>query len=293
MKPPRFDYEAPTDLQQALQRLAQLGEDARPLAGGQSLVPAMNLRLANPGRLIDLGRIAQLRGIRSLPDGRIVAGAMSRHADFERSELLRARLPLVPTVMARVAHPPIRNRGTIGGSLAHADPAAEWPALCLLLDATIVVASATGERRIRAGDFSLGVYTTALKPGELVREVEFPAWPVHRRWGFEEVSRRVGDFAITGAMCTLDLDAQQRCTAVRCVVFAATAKPVVLEAAAHLVGRSVTDTAIAEVARAARAAIHPLGDHHASPEYRLELAEELTARVLRQAARTPHTELQT
>lgn len=282
MKPPRFDYEAPVDLQRALQRLADLGDEARPLAGGQSLVPAMNLRLASPGRLVDLRRIESLRGIRALPDGGVAAGAMTRHADFERSELLRERMPLVPAVMARVAHPQIRNRGTIGGSLAHADPAAEWPALCMVLDATLVAAHAGGERRIRAQDFPQGVYTTALEPGELIREVQFPAWPAGRRWGFEEVSRRLGDFAITGAMAVLDFDAQQRCTAARLVVFAAAEKPVLVDAAA-LVGRPVTEDAIAQVARAAREAISPLSDHHASGDYRLELAEVLAARVLKQA----------
>lgn len=287
MKPPRFDYEAPVTLQEALQRLAQCGEDARALAGGQSLVPAMNLRLASPGRLIDLNRITALRGIEALPDGRVVAGAMTRHADFERSALLRERMPLIPAVMARVAHPQVRNRGTIGGSLAHADPAAEWPALCMVLGATIVVANQEGERRIRAEDFSQGVYSTALATAELITRIEFPAWPAGRRWGFEEISRRQGDFAITGAMCWLDLDAQQRCTAARVVVFAAADQPVLLNAAQALIGQALTPHTLAPVAAAAAQAISPMSDPHASADYRRQLTQVLTARVLNQAAGQP------
>lgn len=284
MKPPRFQYEAPSTLDEALRRLADLGDSAKVIAGGQSLVPAMNMRLATPEVLIDLGRIESLRGIRELPDGGIQAGAMTPHAAFERSELLQRRMPLIPEVMRFVAHAQIRNRGTIGGSLAHADPAAEWQAVCIALNATVVIASPQGRRRVKAVDFTQDVYTTDLQPGELIEAVEFPAWPSQRRWGFEEVSRRRGDFAITGALCTLDLDAGSRCTQARCVVFAATSRPLVIEAAPGLlVGRVVTDAAIEAVADAARAAVDPMSDHHASGEYRLELVQTLMARVLRQA----------
>lgn len=284
MKPPRFQYEAPSTLDEALSRMAELGDAAKVIAGGQSLMPAMNMRLATPEVLIDLRRIETLRGIRELPNGAIQAGALTPHAAFERSELLQRRMPLIPEVMRFVAHPQIRNRGTIGGSLAHADPAAEWQAVCIALEATIVVASAQGRRRVKAVDFTQDVYTTDLQPGELIEAVEFPAWPSQRRWGFEEVSRRLGDFAITGAICTLDLDAGSRCTEARCVVFAATSRPLVVEAArALLVGRVVTDNAIEAVAQSARDAVEPMSDHHASAEYRLELVETLVARVLRQA----------
>lgn len=284
MKPPRFHYEAPSTLDEALRRLAKLGDSAKVIAGGQSLMPAMNMRLATPEVLIDLRRLDALRGIRELPHGAIHAGALTPHATFERSELLQRRMPLIPAVMRFVAHPQIRNRGTIGGSLAHADPAAEWQAVCIALEATIVVASAQGERRVKAVDFTQDVYTTDLQPGELIVAVEFPAWPPERRWGFEEVSRRMGDFAMTGAICTLDLDAGGRCTQARCVVFAATARPKVIDAAPGLlVGRVVTDNAIQAVAEAARDAVDPMSDHHASAEYRKELVHTLMARVLRRA----------
>jgi CO/xanthine dehydrogenase FAD-binding subunit len=284
MKPPRFQYEAPSTLDEALRRMADLGDSAKVIAGGQSLVPAMNMRLATPEVLIDLRRIESLRGIHEMPDGGIEAGAMTPHAAFERSDVLKRRMPLIPEVMRFVAHAQIRTRGTIGGSLAHADPAAEWQAVCIALDATVVVASTQGRRRVKAVDFTQDVYTTDLRPGELIEAVEFPGWPSQRRWGFEEVSRRLGDFAITGALCTLDLDAGSRCTQARCVVFAATSRPQVIEAApALLVGRVVTDADIEAVAAAARAAVEPMSDHHASAEYRQELVQTLVARVLRQA----------
>ena len=284
MKPPRFQYEAPSTLDEALRRMAELGDSAKVIAGGQSLMPAMNMRLATPEVLIDLRRLDALRGIRELPNGAIHAGALTPHATFERSELLQRRMPLIPAVMRFVAHPQIRNRGTLGGSLAHADPAAEWQAVCIALEATIVVASAQGERRVKAVDFTQDVYTTDLQPGELIVAVEFPAWPSERRWGFEEVSRRMGDFAMTGAICTLNLDAGGRCTQARCVVFAATARPMVIDAAPGLlIGRVVTDIAIDAVADAARDAVEPMSDHHASAEYRKELVHTLVGRVLRQA----------
>ena len=284
MKPPRFQYEAPSTLDEALRRLAAWGDSAKVIAGGQSLMPAMNMRLATPEVLVDLRRLDALRGIRELPSGATEIGALTTHASCERSELLQRRLPLIPAVMRFVAHPQIRNRGTIGGSLAHADPAAEWQAVCIALDATIVVASADGQRRVKAVDFTQDVYTTDLQPGELITAVEFPAWPAQRRWGFEEVSRRMGDFAITGAIGTLDLDAGSRCTQARCVVFAAASRPLVIESAASLlIGRVIDDAAIEAAAQAARAAIEPMSDHHASAEYRQELVQTLVARVLRQA----------
>ncbi|WP_151447085.1 FAD binding domain-containing protein [Lacisediminimonas profundi] len=284
MKPPRFQYEAPTSLEQALSRLAELGPDARLLAGGQSLVPAMNLRLANPAHVIDLRLLTDLQEIEQLADGTIRAGAMTRHVDFERSELLAECMPLVPAVMRKVAHPQIRHRGTIGGSLAHADPAAEWPALAMALDASIVLQSTQGQRRLKAEDFFRQVYSTALQPDEMIVAVEFPAWPPGRGWGFEEVSRRTGDFAMAGVICTLDLDQQRRCIGAQCIIFAASDKPFMLDAASDLLaGQQPGEDLIAQVARAARAAVSPLGDHHASSEYRLELVEVLTARALKQA----------
>jgi carbon-monoxide dehydrogenase medium subunit len=283
MKPPRFTYEAPTRLQDALQHLAQFGDGARALAGGQSLVPAMNLRLANPGHLIDLNRIPELRGIQALPDGRIQVGAMTRHAELGRSELLRERIPLIPAAMGYVAHEAIRQRGTIGGSLAHADPAAEWSGLCWLLDATIELSSAEGTRSVPAVQFTKGVYSTALQPGELITAIVFPAWPRKRLWAFDEVARRRGDFAIAGAICMLELNSARLCQSARCVVFAAGETPCLLDTKT-LMGRALTVQSAEQFAREATCALSLLHDQHASADLRRELAQTLTARVLQRAA---------
>ena len=177
MKPARFKYRRIHDLGEALRLLEDGGADARALAGGQSLVPAMNLRLARPTLLVDLNRIPGLRGLRATEDGTVIAGALTRHSDFEFSDLVAQRLPILRAAMAGVAHPAIRNRGTIGGSLAHADPAGDWPALCVACDAQLVLNSRRGERIVPATEFSRGFFSTALSDAELITEIRFPAWP--------------------------------------------------------------------------------------------------------------------
>jgi carbon-monoxide dehydrogenase medium subunit len=285
LKPPAFDYAAPSTLGEALALLDADLEGAKVLAGGQSLVPVLNLRLANPSVLIDLNRIAGLSGISRADDGAIVAGAMTRHRAFELSMMVRETHPLLSYAMSYVAHAPIRNRGTIGGSLCHADPAAEWPALCLACEAEMTAVRTTGSRVVSAADFSLGVYTTALAPSEILASVRFPSWPAGRRWGFQELSRRRGDFAIVGVICLLDLDAQEHCTRARIVVFGANDRPVaVSEAARILVGGRLEQQHILSAASAARARVETRSDPHASAEYRSELVEVLTRRALLQAA---------
>lgn len=285
MKPPAFDYAAPATLAQALALLGENVDDAKLLAGGQSLVPVLNLRLASPSLLIDLNRTAGLSGLSRAEDGALVAGAMTRHRDFEVSRLVRETHPLLGHAMAYVAHAQIRNRGTVGGSLCHADPAAEWPALCLTCEAEMTLATAAGTRVVRSADFSQGVYTTALAANEILTSVRFPAWPPGRRWGFQELSRRRGDFAIVGAIALLDLDAQELCTRARVVVFGASDAPVVVaDAAACLVGRPIEASVIRAAACAAQAQVQTRSDHHASADYRSELVEVLTRRTLSQAA---------
>lgn len=284
MKPARFEYAAPRDIAHALALLASGGADARFIAGGQSLVPAMAFRLARPSLLVDLGRVASLRGIRAEGDGAVNFGAMTRHADVERSELVRERLPLLHAAMPRIAHPAIRSRGTIGGSLAHADPAGDWPALCLACDAALTLASARGERVLSADDFLKGVYDTALAPGELLASIRFPAWPSGRRWGLEKMTRRHGDFALVGVACTVDRAADSRVTTARIVVYGATDRAVhAARAAAQLVGRKPAEADIDAAARTAAAEIAPRGDLHAPAEYRRELIDTLVRRALRQA----------
>jgi carbon-monoxide dehydrogenase medium subunit len=284
MKSARFRYASPREVDEALALLQAGGPDARLLAGGQSLVPAMNLRLARPTLLVDLGRIAALRGIRRLDDGAIVAGAMSRHRDFERSPLVREALPLLHAAMPTIAHLPIRSRGTIGGSLAHADPAGDWPALCLACDAQMTLRSARGSREVKAEDFSLGFFTTAIAEGEILTETRFPAWPPGRRWGLQKMSRRRGDFAIVGVACVVDLDARGRCIRARIAVFGAAERPLLAEfAAAELSGRVPSSTTLRKAARAAASEISTRSDLHASAVYRSELVEVLTRRAFVQA----------
>jgi CO/xanthine dehydrogenase FAD-binding subunit len=288
MKPPVFDYVAPTSIEQALRLLELHGEGARLLAGGQSLMAALNFRLAAPSVLIDLNGIDALAGVRLEADGRLVAGAMTRHRFFETSALIRERLPLVQRAMASVAHLAVRNRGTLGGSLCYSDPSAEWPALCLACDAQMVMQGTGGVRRLAARDFLLNLFTTALAPGEILTEVVFPAWPGRRRWGFQEVSRRKGDFAIVGVACVLDIDAEGLCEDARIVVFGATDSPALLpSAAAELTGRRPGDAELHRAARCAREAIECRSDPHASADYRSELVQGLATRALQQALNEP------
>jgi CO/xanthine dehydrogenase FAD-binding subunit len=284
LKPPAFEYAAATSVDEAVALLQAHGEDARLLAGGQSLMPALNFRLASPTVLIDLNTVASLAGASTDAEGRLIAGAMTRHRFFETSELIARRWPLLHHAMASVAHVAIRNRGTLGGSLCHADPSAEWPALCLACDAQMVIRSRDGRRTVGAAEFSHGLFSTALVPGELLEQVVFPAWPSTRRWGFQEIARRRGDFAIAGIACLLDIEAEGVCSSARIVVFAVADRPMLLVDAAALLVGCVPDTqAIRTAAEQARSAVVCRSDHHASAEYRSELIQALTARALTQA----------
>ena len=271
MKPAAFEYRAPGTLQEALSVLAANADSAKLLAGGQSLVPVLNFRLATPALLIDLNRLGSLSGIRQDDDGSLVVGAMTRHRALEKSELVRRANPLLHAAMPYIAHAQIRNRGTLGGSLSHADPAAELPAVCIVCDARLSIASRAGERTLAAADFFQGFFTTALKPDEILTSIRFPAWPPGRRFGFLEFSRRHGDFAIAGVALTVDVGEGARIT-----VFGAEDVP-------KLITASVDRKTIAETARLVAARTAPRADHHASAEYRNELVEVLTRRALEQA----------
>src|SRR5687767_10440134 len=190
MKPAPFEYFRPRSLDEALALLAEHGSDAKPLAGGQSLIPAMNFRLATPAVLVDLNEIPNLAYVAHLEDGRggLKIGGMTRQRDVERSRTVADRVPLVAETMPHIAHPAIRNRGTIGGSLAHADPAAELPAVMLALNARLVVSSTSGAREVSADEFFLGLFTTALQPGELLTEIRIPPPPARSGFAFQEIS---------------------------------------------------------------------------------------------------------
>ena len=202
MKPPVFDYIAADSIAMAVAALAQAGDDAKIIAGGQSLVPMLNFRMLRPSVLVDINRIAGLDAIAETNEA-IHVGALTRHYQLETSPLIARHLPVLSGAMTHVAHLAIRNRGTIGGSLAHADPAAELPMMALLLDAELRIASAAGERTVAARDFFLGALTVDLAPGEIVTEVVLPKLPPRTGWGFEEVARRHGDFALAAVAATL------------------------------------------------------------------------------------------
>jgi carbon-monoxide dehydrogenase medium subunit len=284
VKPPPFDYCRAASIDEALGLLARHGGDAKLLAGGQSLMPALNFRLAAPAALIDLNAIDALSQVEAGADGGLAVGAMTRHRYFETSPLVAQRLPLLRHAMGSVAHVAIRNRGTIGGSLCHADPAAEWPALCLACDAEMLLQGPRGTRRLKADAFSVDLFATALAPDELLVRIVFAAWPGTRRWGFQEVARRRGDFAIVGVACLLDVEADGKCTGARIVAFGVGGRPVLLlDAAAALTGRRPQAGDVLDAARSARAAVDCRSDHHASADYRSELVQALTARAIDQA----------
>lgn len=279
MKAPAFAYLKATSLPAVFDALAEHGDDARLLAGGQSLLAALNMRLAAPQVLIDINGLDALRGIAL--DGRIVRiGALTRHRELERSALIAQHVPLVHRAMPHVAHAAIRNRGTFGGSIAYADPAAELPACSVALDAQFVLASRAGERRIAARDFFRGLYETALQPGEVLVAAEFPALAAGYRSAFGELARRHGDFAIAG------LAAHGKCvnrvlSDLRLVFFGVGAMPVAATAAAAaLEGRPYSAETLADARAALAQDLDPMDDMHHSAATRMQLARVLLARVL-------------
>ena len=285
MKPPAFKYYAPTTVEEALALLAEHGYDAKPLAGGQSLIPTMNFRLAAPSVLVDLNRISELAYIRPGDDGGVRVGAMTRHARVERDALIAARAPLVHETMPHIAHPQIRNRGTYGGSLAHADPAAELPAVTVALGGKVLARSQRGERWIPAEEFFIGLFTTVLEPDELLVEIALPPLPARTGWAFDEVARRHGDFALVGAAGVITLDDRGRCADVRLVFMGVGEGPVVAREAMNILkGEEPIDEAIRAAAeKAAQVDIDPIGDVHASADFRRHLAKVLARRVLTKA----------
>jgi carbon-monoxide dehydrogenase medium subunit len=271
---------------EAVSVLAAEGYGAKPLAGGQSLIPAMNFRLAQPAVLVDLGDLDELRYIREAGGG-LVIGAMTTHSAVERSAAVKERAPLLAEAMPWIAHLQIRNRGTMGGSLAHADPASELPAVMLALDARLHLRGPGGDRTVPFCDFCTGLFTTALAPDELVTGVEIPILPNGTGCAFEEVSRRHGDFALVGVCAVLTLDAGGTCTRASVTLLSVGDGPVCANTAEDLLlGRPPTADAIREAAEAAATSdIDPPADIHASAPYRRQLARVLTTRALETAAR--------
>jgi aerobic carbon-monoxide dehydrogenase medium subunit len=281
VKPPRFGYDDPTTVEETLDLLARHGEAARVLAGGQSLMPMLNFRLARPGRLIDINRVSALGEVVAEPAGGLRLGALVRQRALERSAVIGARSPLIARAMPLVGHPQIRTRGTLGGSLAHADPAAELPAVIVALDARLTLRRTGGTRTVAAADFFVAALTTALAPDELLTEIALPPWPARTGACVLEVAKRHGDFALGGVAATLTLDAQGRVAGARVVCFGVGERPVwVTDAERALVGGAPSAAAFAEAGRLAAASVTPGDDIHASGAYRKRLAGVLTARAL-------------
>ena len=290
MKPAPFEYHRPQSLAEALNLLAGLGDGARPLAGGQSLVPMMNMRVARPEHLIDLNDLAGLDFIRDT-DAAIEIGAMTRHRAVERSELLKQTQPMLPAVAHTIGHDAIRERGTVGGSLALADPSAQWPLLAVLLDARIDLASQSARRSVAAVDFFIGVFTTATASGELVVAASFPRLATGEGWGYRSFTRRHGDFAIVGAAATVALDLAGRIERVGLALSGIGGGPVRIDdAVGSLRGSAPDPTALTEAARGAAAVAAAHDDAIASAGFRRDLVEMLSAGALADAARRAGTQ---
>ena len=281
MKPPRFDYHAPHSVDEAVALLARYGGDAKPLAGGQSLVPLLNFRLARPAALIDLNRIPALVGIREV-DGHVAFGAMTRQRTVEFSPVVARTLPLLAEATRWVGHLPIRSRGTIGGSIAHADPSAEYPAVLTALEGTVVARSPKGERVLTPAELFETYLTTTLGPDEMLTEVRLPVMPPGAGWAFEEFARRHGDFAIVGIAAVVWRDAGR--VTVRLATAGAGPVPARLRGAEEIIERDgVGDKAVAAAAARAAELVQPDSDLHASADYRRNLTRILTERALKKA----------
>jgi len=282
MKPPVFDYHAPATVDEAIALLTRYGGEAKLLAGGQSLMPLLNFRLSRPAALVDLNPIASLAYIRE-DQGEIRFGAMTRQRTIEFSDVVRQRLPLLTEATALVAHLPIRTRGTIGGSLAHADPSAEYPAVLTALEGSVVVRGPRGERRLGSADLFQSYLTTNLQPDEVIVEVRLPAMAAGAGFAFEEFSRRHGDFALVGIAAMLVGDGE-RCRTARLATAGAGPVPVRLRSAEEILERDgLSEAALDAAARRAAELVEPDSDIHASAAYRKNLTRVLTGRALRRA----------
>ena len=285
MKPAPFAWHAPTTPDAALALKAQHGDEASFLAGGQSLIPAMNFRVAQPAVLIDLNRVAGLDALRFEADGTLVIGATCRYRAIEHDAEVARRFPLLVEALAEVAHPQIRSRGTLGGNLSHADPVSEMPAVMLALDARFLLRSARGHRLVAARDFFVAPLTTALAPDEMLADIRIPSLPGRTGTAFLELARRRGDYAMCGIAVVVTRDEGGRCCAARLAFLGAGPTPTPAHrAAAALTGTMLDKSAIEAAALLAREEVDPLGSVHATPAYQRHLAGVLAARALAIAA---------
>ena len=284
MKPPRFHYCSPRILDEALVLLDQYGEEIKVLAGGQSFVPLLNMRLAAPSYIVDINHISELHYFETEPDY-LAIGAIARQRQIERSLLVQEKHPLLVEVIKHIGHMQIRNRGTVVGSIAHADPAAELPALLTCLDGEVLAQSMHGERVIKAGEFFTGYLSTALEAGEMLTEVRFPWLSPNAGWSFMEFARRSGDYALVGAVAVLTPAADDTCKSANIAYLGVAGSPMRAHAIEQLlVGTKLDPQTLEDAAGAARDVVgEDMQDVHATVAYRRELTAELTRRVLKQA----------
>lgn len=284
MKPPRFQYCAPHLLDEALALLGQYGADAKVLAGGQSLIPLLNMRLAGPAYLVDINHLTELQYVEP-EDGYLAIGATVRQRHVEHSSLVQQRLPLLAETVRHIGHMQIRNRGTIAGSIAHADPAAELPTLLTCLNGEVVAQSLQGERVMKAEEFFMGYLSTALEPGEMVTEIRFPWLAPQAGWAFMEFARRSGDYALVGASAVVTPTLDDRCLNAHLAFQGVAGAPVRMRDVENmLVGTTLDEPTLQEAADRARECVSDdMEDVHATVEYRRTLVSELTKRVLKSA----------
>ena len=282
MKPAAFEYVRPGSLNEALQALSYHANNAKILAGGQSLVPMMNLRMVHPAVIIDINRVPGLDGIHI--DGKeLVVGALARHSTLRESPIVATHCPLMSEAYQYVAHKPVRNRGTLGGNISHADPASEMPAVLLATDSTIVVQSAKGQRKIAAANFFLGLMQTALQTGEMVTEIRIPVAPTNQGWAFEEAANRKGDFAMAAVGATLTLSGGI-CSQAAIAVAGMSERATRLSALEVLLERQALDDGlIMRAALLAKNSVNPDSSYHADADFKRDLAEALTERALKNA----------
>jgi CO/xanthine dehydrogenase FAD-binding subunit len=285
VKPPRFDYVAPGSVEEVVEVLRDAPEESTLLAGGQSLVPLLNMRMAQPRVIVDLNRASGLDALERTPEGRVRLGAMVRQRRLETDPVVRDELPLIAEAARHIAHVPIRTRGTVGGSLAHADPAAELPATVAALGGRLLLRGPNGAREIPATEFFVGALTTAIEPGELLEAIEIEPPPAGAGWGFGEVARTHGAFALAGAAAVLHVDAAGEIDFARLALLGVGSVPFVpgwLEEMA--VGEAAEEPLFARIGARVGEEIAPLDDIHASADYRRRVAAVLTARAFRDAA---------
>ena len=282
MIPSAFEYHAPASLADAIALLGRLGDEARPLAGGHSLLPMMKLRFAAPAHLVDLGRIPDLRGIAEV-GGAIHIGAMSTENDLVWSTLLADKVPLLVEGARAIADPQVRYRGTVGGDIAHGDPANDHPALMLALDATFALRGPRGERMVPAAGFFLGPYATELQPGEVLTRIEVPIPPPGTGWAYEKLKRKIGDFATAAAAVLLRMDGERVAAASIALTNAGPTPLKARDAEQALLGRRLDEAALAEAARLAMAICDPVADQRGDADYKRAMAGEMTRRALLKA----------